>query len=142
MEYIEPKLFLEQPKEVQKVFLDWWKPEKFDLVIHSIAIKYNKPSIIVKKKNDYHIEIAGDDGVTITVKNDLIPLFTESQLRKFIEDKSKESVYTGTTFGGDRFIETEYEDFTSIRREEIMDKDLLKAYWKYACRLVKEGLND
>lgn len=142
MEYIEAKLFLEQPKEVQKVFLDWWVPEQFDLAIHSITIEYNKPSAIVKKKNDYCIVIAGNDGITITVKNDLIPLFAEGQLRKFIEDKSKEPVYTGTTFRGDRFIETEYEDFTAVRREEIMDENLLMAYWKYACRLVKEGLND
>lgn len=141
MEYIEAKLFLEQPKEVQKVFLDWWKPERFDLCIHSIAIEYNGSSVILEKNNNFHIVIAENDGITITVKNDLIPLFTEGQIRKFIEDKTKEAVCAGTTCGGDRFIETENENFTAVRREQIMDKDLLMAYWKYACRLVKEGLN-
>lgn len=31
MEYISAEEFLKQPKEVQKVFIDWWKPSQGDL---------------------------------------------------------------------------------------------------------------
>ena len=33
MEFITVEQFKEQPKEVQKVFLDWWQPRVWDIFI-------------------------------------------------------------------------------------------------------------
>lgn len=131
MEHISAQEFLKQPKEVQKAFLDWYKPQIGDLAID----KYSEIGVVKSEKDIKALNKYKGCG-------NIIPLFTEGQLRKFIEDKTKETTCTGITCGGDRFIETENENFTAIRREQIMDKDLLMAYWKYACRLIKEGLHD
>lgn len=135
MEYISTEDFLKQPKEVQKVFLKWWQPQKGDIYCNIFNNQQNNVLVI----NDIQLNISS---FANDIKQFGFPLFTEGQLRKFIESKTKETVYTGTTCGGDRFIETENENFTAIRREQIMDKDLLMTYWKYACRLVKEEIEE
>lgn len=147
MEYISAEEFLKQPKEVQKSFLEWWQPEMRDLFFRDFRKENDNKQFL----RGIYIGCILDNGTKINAKRSkeskieyapFSPLFTEGQLRKFIEDKTKEVTYTGATCGGDRLVETENENFTAVRREQIMDKDLLMAYWKYACRLIKEGLYD
>ncbi|WP_195954773.1 hypothetical protein [Clostridium tertium] len=136
MEFITVEQFKEQPVEVQKVFLDWWKCEPFNIYAWCWNLKDNKWSI-----ESCCNQIQADTinkGKTI---GDIIPLFTEGQLRKFIEDKTNgkvESYYAWDYYtiairntgcgGDDPQCDTE-------------ETNLLQAYWKLACMVAKEGLN-
>ncbi|OSA97801.1 UNVERIFIED_ORG: hypothetical protein B2H98_06970 [Clostridium botulinum] len=144
MEYISAKEFLKQPKEVQEVFLDWWKPSIGDLFSW------------IKKDDGYEhdlrkLECCNSDNIVEmtnsfkgTNEGDRIPLLSEGQLRKFIEDKydckmmveyticeniviklGKINKITGS-FGFDR-------KFTCHKNKF----DLLKAYWVVACEIAK-----
>lgn len=137
MEFITVDQFEEQSKEVQKVFLDWWKCEPFNIYAWCWNLKDNKWSI-----ESCCNQIQADTinkGKTI---GDIIPLFTEGQLRKFIEDKTNgkvESYYAWDYYtiairntgcgGDDPQCDTE-------------ETNLLQAYWKLACMVAKEEVNN
>ncbi|MDB1924076.1 hypothetical protein PMY56_13555 [Clostridium tertium] len=135
MEFITIEQFKEQPKEVQKVFLDWWKPSNGDIYLDV----YKNNNVI---ECCHHIKFMNNEDVEhMKVDNDAIPLFTEGQLRKFIEDKTNgkvESYYAWDYYtiairntgcgGDDQQCDTE-------------ETNLLQAYWKVACMIAKEGLN-
>ena len=40
MKYIKAEEFLKQQKEIQKVFLDWWQPEEFDIYVNKELEKH------------------------------------------------------------------------------------------------------
>ncbi|NFO30971.1 hypothetical protein FDB41_11885 [Clostridium botulinum] len=130
MEYISAEEFLKQHKKVQEVFLDWWKPSKGDLF-----------------ENDL---IGGFGAMTGNneLKNGLIPLLTEGQLRKFIEDKMNCKISINIGEYGYQFILYKFKE-TSLKDEEyyceyykefkgFLGTDLLQAYWKVACEIAKE----
>ncbi|MDB2122253.1 hypothetical protein [Clostridium paraputrificum] len=129
MEFITVEQFQEQPKEVQEVFLDWWKANlsESDLIGYigkNEAYEYSFPSLVrntAMKCFEIGIEI--------------IPLFTEGQLRKIIEDKKGKIVEINLFCGG-------YSVVTAYRKCEIYDlgKDLLQAYWKAACEIASEEI--
>jgi hypothetical protein len=97
MEYISAEEFLKQPKEVQQVFADWMRN------------KYVKGDMIFVNHGQYEEEIIfnkfidenGHGGFYCIAENNnnpiwvseyvswIRPLFTEGQLRQFIEDKTK-----------------------------------------------------
>ncbi len=133
MEFITVEQFKEQSKEVQKVFLDWWKCEPFNIYAWCWNLKDNKWSI-----ESCCNQIQADTinkGKTI---GDIIPLFTEGQLRKFIEDKTGGKV--DSSFGGKTYTVYSNKDFgLIIKMYEDIDSDLLQAYWKVACMVAKEG---
>ncbi|WP_373205951.1 hypothetical protein [Clostridium tertium] len=133
MEFITVEQFKEQPKEVQEVFLDWWKCEPFNIYAWCWNLKDNKWSI-----ESCCNQIQADTinkGKTI---GDIIPLFTEGQLRKFIEDKTGGKV--DASFNGETYTVYSNEDFgLIIKMYEDIDNDLLQAYWKVACMIAKEG---
>ncbi|MDU2683515.1 MAG: hypothetical protein E7C50_16765 [Clostridium sp.] len=136
MEFITVEQFKEQPVEVQKVFLDWWKCEVFDIYAWAWNIDENNWCI-----ESCYNQIQADTinkfkkGITTT-----IPLFTEGQLRKFIEDKTGGKV--DASFNGETYTVYSNEDFgLIIKMYEDIDDDLLQAYWKVACMVAKEGLN-
>ncbi|HBJ1650900.1 TPA: hypothetical protein LA460_000119 [Clostridium botulinum] len=127
MEYISVEEFLKQPKEVQNVFIGWWKPSQGDLYsdLHNNILVINVQLELFKS-------FAND------IKEYATPLFTEGQLRKFIEDKTGgkvESYYAWDWYtiairdtgcgGDDPQIDTE-------------ETNLLQAYWKVACEIAKE----
>ncbi len=126
MEYISAEEFLKQPMKVQQVIFEWWKPSDGDLFENDLIGGFG---VITGEKK---------------FKNGLIPLLTEGQLRKFIEDKydckmmveyticeniviklGKINKITGS-FGFDR-------KFTCHKNKF----DLLKAYWVVACEIAK-----
>lgn len=134
MEFITVEQFKEQPVEVQKVFLDWWKPRIGDIFIFNTD-EYDN--------SDSNIGVLGSiKQINITRRSKgkyRIPLFTEGQLRKFIEDKTNgkvESYYAWDYYtiairntgcgGDDPQCDTE-------------ETNLLQAYWKVACMIAKEG---
>lgn len=146
MEFITVEQFKEQPKEVQKVFLDWWQPRVWDIFIFNtdeydnsdsnigVLASLKQISITRRRKGEYRI-----------------PLFTEDQLRKFIEDKTNGIV---------KLIQWNIEDSQVSKRGYAIDilrkneyhvtyhyqdlgEDLLQAYWKVACMIAKdEDLNN
>lgn len=155
MEYISAEEFLKQPKEVQKVFLDWWKEnvKQYDLFYRKFNDERQK--YIVIKSEGYELE-------TLTLRNkkisggrdswteawdiqficDIVPLLTEGQLRKFVEDKTSSIIEIKFDLMIDEYyfylnsIEENVEDFGRI--EEDLGTDLLQAYWKVALQIAKE----
>lgn len=144
MEFITVEQFKEQPKEVQKVFLDWWKPSVGDIFIFNTD-EYDN--------SDSNIGVLGSiKQINITRRSKgkyIIPLFTEGQLRKFIEDKiggrldvecsdilDNYQVYDITVFGVNGL------GFEGISFERYVNADdLLEAYWKVACMIAEEEVD-
>lgn len=129
MEFITVEQFQEQPKEIQKVLLDWWQPEAGD-IFQFVTVDFNN--------DDSAIGVLGSEKqikITQCGKGEYrTPLFTEGQLRKFIEDKKGEIVEIDLYCGG-------YSIVTEYRKFELgnLGRDLLQAYWKVACEIAKEG---
>lgn len=145
MEFITVEQFKEQSKEVQKVFLDWWKPRIGDIFIFNTD-EYDN--------SDSNIGVLGSiKQINITRRSNgeyRIPLFTEGQLRRFIEDKESclldikvenlHDNYNDYTVIGWEINRFEYGiEFGRILFEDcIKAKDLLQLYWKVACSVAKE----
>lgn len=128
MKYISSEQFLEQPKEVQKVLLDWWKPSEYDLyqdisikTIHSVMPRQNRKDIWNNLKEE----------------NAIIPLLTEGQLREFIEDKTE--TLLDVTHNGGTTIYSMSELYGEYERTFYEDR-LIEIYLQVACELVKEEL--
>lgn len=118
---------------MQKVFLDWWEANlsDFDLIGYignSTAYKECFPSLV------RNVAI-----VCFEMGIEIAPLFTEGQLRKFIEDKTGGKV--DSSFGGKTYTVYSNKDFgLIIKMYEDIDSDLLQAYWKVACMVAKEEI--
>lgn len=130
MEFITVEQFKEQPAEVQKVFLDWWETNlsEVDLIGYigkSEAYKECFPSLVrnvAVKCFEMGIEI--------------IPLFTEGQLRKFIEDKLNIKVQSMFDL-----FSSEYALLINAKGNMLArtgTEDLFQAYWEVACMVTKE----
>lgn len=145
MEFISANEFLKQDEKVQKVFLDWWRPSKGDLVSHidnandnnlniSIIVDYFSYGENWKKYpvKGYNIETS----VTMDISKNFIPLLTEGQLRQFIDDKTALKLEI-TQFEDGEWNLSLYKN--GLRNIEIDDMDLLQAYWKVAIQIAKES---
>ncbi|WP_252214441.1 hypothetical protein [Clostridium sp. VAP41] len=120
MEYISAEEFLKQPVEVQKVLIDWWQLSKGDLFSPICPI-----GIGVLNGTEHN-----------SIKEDLIPLLTEGQLRQFIGDKTVYKLEI-TQFEDGEWSLCLYKH--GSRDIEIDDMDLLQAYWKVATEIAKES---
>lgn len=141
MEFITVEQFKEQPKEVQKVFLDWWKSNssEVDLIGYvgkGEAYKESFPSLFRNIAiNCFEIGV------------EIIPLFTEGQLRKFIEDKAECKVMIEYTSCENIVIKICIQDEVtgSLRYNRKLTFpnnkfDLINSYWKVACIIAKEEI--
>lgn len=126
MEFITVEQFKEQPEEVQKAFLDWW---------NNIISEYD----LVQDEN--RVMLYKDYLERGCIENDSYPLFTEGQLRKFIEDKTGCGIEIGIGIRGYYFVFRLKDSRWEKDRLSIVTDDLLQAYWKVACMVAKEGLN-
>lgn len=133
MEFISVEQFKEQPKEVQEVFLDWWKPQSADLFKYKLL--FNVVDCLCGEA------ISPFNENYVVFKKDCIPLFTEGQLRKFIEGKTGNKVDCNF-YCGRYDINICKDNGVIIKTYEDIDEDLLQAYWKVACMIAKEGLNE
>jgi hypothetical protein len=141
MEFITVEQFKEQSIEVQKVFLDWWNPSIGDIFSSDILIGIG---VITSDKFN---------------KEGYISLLTEGQLRKFIEDKLEQIHYENdgrkieldiTHNNGFTCIEEGvYGSAKGVKRVEwIIENELgkkynlLQAYWKVACIVAKEEVDE
>lgn len=131
MEFISLEDFLKQDEKVQVVFLNWWKPSSGDLFQYRKlfnVVDYCSGTTIQPFYNSYAV-----------FKKDCIPLFTEGQLRKFIEDKTAMGTVNVDYFEGYRIKIN-----ISINQSKYykdLGNDLLHAYWKVAIEVAKESLS-
>ena len=149
MKYIKAEEFLQQPKEIQKVFLDWWQPEEFDIYVNKELEKHRVTQVDLE-----------DDVCNYYLKTEYIPLLTEGQLREFIEDKTSELAKAQCKMKIEYKTKDEIEEsksnsnlslqsqegyFIQITSTEFMGgimefhdlgTDLLKAYWQVACKIA------
>ena len=132
MEYISAEEFLKQPEEVQAVFLNWWEPSVGDL--------FNFPEIDSQDCREVEYICSVNRLKTISLTR-TIPLLTEGQLRKFIEDKTgykidlnyyEINVYDLALTEG----KTNYFNYLDLGH------DLLQAYWKVACEIASSEVKD
>lgn len=138
MEYITAEQFLEQPEEVQQVLRDWWKDNISAYDLYKTPDK--RSDVICLRDNIEYITAVKD------LINDAIPLFTEGQLRKFIEAKTKGTIDLIYTHMEDKNYKTinkaKYLQLSCLR--EIIfrmrlksDADIFKAYWQCALKIAK-----
>lgn len=133
MEFITVEQFKEQPVGVQKVFLDWWKPQSADLFKYKLL--FNVVDCLCGEA------ISPFNENYVVFKKDCIPLFTEGQLRKFIEDKTRYKIESILYRNGYDIYLCE-DDGCYIKEYESVDKDLFQAYWKLACMIAKEEVDE
>lgn len=138
MEFVTVEQFQAQPLEVQKVFLDWWKPSICDLYVYNdVPYKYRRFTE-TDAKGEYYSEF-----MFCKNKMELTPLLTEGQLRKFIEEKSggivkviqwhiEDSILYKKGYSIDILCRDKYQVRYSYGN---LGEDLLQAYWKVACSL-------
>lgn len=135
MDYISAEEFLKQPNEVQKVFLDWWQQ---NILPHDLYKTRGTRSDVICLKNDIEYINAVKDLI-----KDAIPLFTEGQLRRFIEDKGYKYI------GINNFLECEGDQWNIKIFKTLMqfgpDIELyrgtpLECYWTAALLIATEEI--
>lgn len=141
MEFITVEQFQEQPKEVQKVFIDWWKCDYGDLYYYNEnPLKYKDFKII---DNELECEVYGD--FDYFKKTGVIPIFTEGQLREFIEDKTScKNIELEGNIESNQYDLFCFKEIWSCYEEREYNKlgtNVLQAYWKVACEIAKELVN-
>lgn len=132
MDYIDSEKFLSQAEEVQKIFKEWWKPKRGDLFFIDNSTEYNRNHSIIDTNSDNTVEycdyVEGSLEISYVKIKNTNPLFTEGQLRKFIEDKINSPVIPYYCLGEGYII-------NNIKVGKI---DLLQAYWEIACKIAGE----
>jgi hypothetical protein len=122
--YITDEQFLEQTKKVQNNLIKWWKPSMGDIFIDLAPNSKKKPVII---------EDEGDCIDTELVKYEVIPLFSEGQIRRYIEDKLSGKVQS-------IWSDNSYCISVDIKGQQWWRKtnetELLQAYWKVVIELA------
>lgn len=147
MEFINVEEFLKQPKEVQKIFLDWWKPSVGDLFLIERTTSFNGD-----KHNFIECFLTGFEVTDLTEterKRIICPLLTEGQLRKFIEDKTGFTMscrfeeYDSPYINDACYIVLYNKKSHKVEHtHEIEVDDLLQAYWKVALKVAKESVEN
>lgn len=131
MEYITAEQFLKQPEKVQKAFIDWWKPEYFDIVSFQDDTSVENAITGFGHNESTELIYCSDDNMG--EKEDLIPCLTEGQLRHFIKDKLNNcTIEIKTDCYGYIF------DLGNKYIFESEKSNLLQAYWEVACKIAKE----
>ena len=140
MKFISAEEFLKQPKEIQKVFIDWWEPQLFDLYI------FDKRIIEIVRTSDENMILPCKSNNIWEEKKHCIPLLTEGQLRKFIEDKTNSKIDMMFFKNGYDFelfsigkLQDEFEAILPEGAFEELPCSLLQAYWKVALEIAREG---
>lgn len=146
MNFISAEEFLKQPKEVQDIFINWWQPQMYDLFFRDF--RSNKNTYL---NRIYQGCIQDDETLNNATKDKtFLPLLTESQLRQFIEDKTKckieldisndigykgYNLYLRKNWKNDDY-EYPYKPF------ENLSNNLFQAYWQVACQIAQKEVNN
>lgn len=137
MEYIKAEEFLKQSKEIQKVFINWWKCDFGDLYVDNREYERDKTYCDI---NCVNMNLEGDiEGDWEYFKTISTPIFTEGQLRQFIEDKGygmELQYYDDKSFTYSLY---EFQEGTG-KRNIAFEGTSLQAYWKVALQITKEEI--
>lgn len=122
MEYISAEEFLKQPQEIQNIFIEY-----------------------IKEKNEPHLYLSNTNEERYGYNSYDIPLLTEGQLRKFIEDKTGYKICL-IPYCDDEGIPHYLIKFKSSQRIEnkcysIWEDDPLQAYWQVVIKIVEDIIN-
>lgn len=142
MEYVSAEEFLKQSKEVQNVFLDWWKPSIGEMM-YSTGITSGECIYLEDyKESGYEIFRLKSKGKALTAKNIFIPLLTEGQLRSFILnhfnslDNRVELEWCNDGYAIN--IVSKINDEKVFREFYTSETEPIKAYWEVACKIISE----
>ncbi|VDG74618.1 Uncharacterised protein [Clostridium carnis] len=130
MEYISAEEFLKQDKEVQEVFIDWWMKNYND---EDLIGYIGKAPIYIKSFPNTLKHTACD---CFSIGNEIIPLLTEGQLRKFIEDKTGCIIDTTILKSGYKIYLNKNSRWQSYH--VTLEKSLIKAYWEVAVDIANQ----
>lgn len=132
MEFISVEEFLKQPHKVQKVLQEWFI-EKFETSNKFDLFNYNGEDLCYKNILDRNCNFDIED---------CIPLLTEGQLRKFIEDKTEGKVeFYPDVYYGERYYTIMIRDSGCGGDDpefEVDADDVLQAYWKVAIQIAEQ----
>ena len=135
--FIEVEEFLNQPIDIQRVFIDWWEPEIGDLFIWiKNDDEYEHDLRKLECCNSFNIVKMTKDFKGIN-EGDRIPLLTEGQLRQFIEDKDGEKIQFEYYFKIGYSILLFDSEGNNKKTFDCLGDNLLQAYWKVACEIAK-----
>lgn len=144
MDYITAEQFLQQSEKVQNVLMNWWKPKTGDI----IQVTNDKTEIVLEispiTRYVKTVELKSHR-ITRVPEDMIVPDFTETQLRHFIEDITGNIIKVIQYHPYDNEISKEgYEiDLLDIKHVRVtycyqsLGKDLLQAYWQVACKIAK-----
>ncbi|MGJ0843327.1 hypothetical protein [Clostridium tertium] len=71
-----------------------------------------------------------------------IPLFTEGQTRRFIEDKTNTDTILGLSDCKEYVVALIKNDDDLYKMIDTKETNLLQAYWKVACMIAKEAVDE
>lgn len=128
MEYISAEEFLKQDIDIQIIFMEWWIPKTGDLFFTN---EFGMECLLDKTESG----VLGSKEFYTSEK--VIPLLTEGQLRKFIEDNGygvELRYYDDKSFSYSIY---EFNEGYDVKYEDD-ETDLLQAYWKVALEIAKE----
>lgn len=138
MEYISAEKFLEQSEKVQKVLLDWWQPQIGER-IYSTGISSGECIYLGDYKDSgYEVLRLESKEKAVTDKKVFVPLFTEGQLRNFIEDKTKGKISINHFRRNGYSIGIFNKNEQMVINFRCVSFDLLETYWIVACKLAEE----
>ena len=120
MDFITKKEFINQPKENQEILFDYWKS---NLSIGDLLLNTNDELVVITNEED--IKLIKEEK---WAHEYITPLFTESQLRKFIEEQAEGYVEI-RTFEEGRVL---YIVSELMGECEKQFENLLEAYWQLA----------
>lgn len=148
MNYIIAKQFLKQSFKVQQVLRNWYfgNITTMGMVLKPIGGGSYDILMLINIDNKeflYRNIMSGYTYVTTSnILSNILPLFNESNLRNFIEEKIGCKV--GAEFSHHEYRVWIYKD--SIGHNDYFTNyydtnqiDLLQAYWQVACKIAKEG---
>lgn len=140
MEYISAEEFLKQPVEVQKAFVDWWKPRIFDLY----HVEFKDEEEISSKNLSISQEDINEFGIDFFpngIDGNVFPLLSEGQLRTFIEDKTESKIlriFLNEFEVGTKTFKRYCIHFTNARIFMNQSDSLFQSYWKVACQIASK----
>jgi len=154
MQYITATQYLKESKKIQKELKKWYFDNISCLDTVSKSICGGSFDILTlihvdEKEYMYRNILTGETEIILTDNNnEIIPLFSETKLRKFIENKINgkfEVLYVSKEFveGEESYYRIEKSSYiygaieNSIWKAET--SNLFEAYWQVACQIIKQG---
>jgi hypothetical protein len=147
MEYIWANEFEREPIEVQEELKVWFLDniKGFELFAKPLSKEdghsyENLIYVYGENKELTFLSLMHGNYVTkgIYNLNKFVPMFTEGQLRKFIEDKTNCNlgILPNSTFN--ELYLANKDNLRRTVKEFIGSKDILRAIWELACEIIKE----